>query len=184
MLMYFVLHQFDCGFFLARSKDVVKGGPRPSNFGNKDNKCFFDKRTIKVCVSWSWRCPGTSPIVGYACQCLYSWRFLRFSVVPEATHEACRGLAKGTALAQKAKGWRRGSWWEEQKRIAFPSRGVIDLTSRQINYFLTYLPPDFWLLAIPLGSSRTLQYVACVTPFHPNLLQSHVESSLSCIVTA
>ena len=31
--------------------------------------------------------------------------------------------------------WRRGSRWEERKRIVFPRWGVIDLPSRQINDF-------------------------------------------------
>ena len=59
-----------------------------------DKKCIFNKRTIKVCVSCSWRCPGTSVRHTWQCPC--------FSVVPEATHEARRGPFKGVMLAQKA----------------------------------------------------------------------------------
>ena len=35
-------------------------GVGSSNFWNNENKCFFNKHTIKICVSCSWRCPGTS----------------------------------------------------------------------------------------------------------------------------
>ena len=55
----------------------------------------------------------------------------------EATHEASQGTLKGAVSAVKKpfKGLkrRRGSCWEEWKKIAFPGQGFIDLLYRQIN---------------------------------------------------
>ena len=36
----------------------AKGGLGPPNYLNNKKKCVFNKSTIKVCVSYSWRCPS------------------------------------------------------------------------------------------------------------------------------
>ena len=36
-------------------REVLRGG----KFWNKEKKCVFNKRTVKVCISFSWWCPGT-----------------------------------------------------------------------------------------------------------------------------
>ena len=62
------------------------------------------------------------------------------SVVPGATVPASRGPLKGTMSAQKAfhgSETESRELLEERKRIVFPRRGVIDLHSKQINYFFT-----------------------------------------------
>ena len=42
------------------SRQGGPGGQCPPNFWSNKSKCVFNKRTIKVCVSCSLRCPGTS----------------------------------------------------------------------------------------------------------------------------
>ena len=37
-----------------------RGGQGSPNFQSHKQNCVFNKRTIKVCVSCSWQCPGTS----------------------------------------------------------------------------------------------------------------------------
>ena len=120
------------------SRGVVKGGkggPGPLFFGTtkilRTKILLFDKRKIKVCNSYSWRCPGTSvPSAPHLTVSLY----LSSSGSNARGEEASRGPEKGAVSAQKAR-LRRGSCWEERKRIVYPRWGVIDLPSRQINEF-------------------------------------------------
>ena len=53
-----------CSVFSATLNPMCKGGgqggPSPSSYQSHKQKCVFNKRTIKVCVSCSWRCPGAS----------------------------------------------------------------------------------------------------------------------------
>ena len=118
-----------------------QGWPGPawagaSNFQSHKLKCVFNKRTVKVCASCSWRFPGTSmPSATY-----------RFSV--GLKQRTCRGWGplKGVRSAQKTL---QGSetetteLLEERKRIVFPWQrlGVIYLPYRQINDFLPFCPP-------------------------------------------
>ena len=95
-------------------------------------KCVFYKRTIKVCVSCCWRCPGTSAL---------SAAHLTVSMCLCSSGSNARGEGPRRAPCQLKKPfegprWRRGSCWEERKRIVFPRWGVIDLPFRQINEFL------------------------------------------------
>ena len=56
----------------TKTRGVIKGEPRPSNVWNNLNKGVFLKHTIKDCVSWSWRCPGTSKLtVAHLCPCSF-----------------------------------------------------------------------------------------------------------------
>ena len=56
-------------------------------------KCVFNKRTIKVCVSCCWWCPGTSAP---------SAAHLSVSLHLSSNDEASRGPLKGAVSAQKA----------------------------------------------------------------------------------
>ena len=56
-------------------------------------KCVFNRRTIKVCVSYYWRCPGNSALTPDG---------VLVSEVLKATHEARRGPMKGAVSTQKA----------------------------------------------------------------------------------
>ena len=78
--------------FLRFNKEGRKGGPGPSQFSELYKyKCVFNQFTDKVCISRSWRCPGTSLYIAR-----HTWRCPCTSVVAEATHEASWGLEKGT----------------------------------------------------------------------------------------
>ena len=46
--------------------------------------------------------------------------------------------------------------WEEQRSLAFPRRGVIDLPTRQINIFFLSSLTDIWLLVTTLDYIRIL----------------------------
>ena len=60
------------------------------------NKCVFYKRTIKVCVSCCWWCPGTSATSApHLMVSLYLW-------CSEAAHEASWGPLKSAVSVQKA----------------------------------------------------------------------------------
>ena len=61
-----------------------------------EKKCVFNKRKIKVCVSWY------DGVLGPPRLARHTWRCLCISVVPEATHEASQGPLKGAMSAQKA----------------------------------------------------------------------------------
>ena len=62
----------------------------------------------------------------------HTWLCPCFTVVLKATGGESRALEGQLKRPSRR---RRGSCWEERKRIAFPWRGVINLPSRQINDF-------------------------------------------------
>ena len=87
------------------------------------NKCVFNKRTIKVCVSCCWRCPGTSaPSAPHLTVSLYlcsSGSNVRGELrALEGRHVSSKKPFKGPRR-------RQGSWWEERKRIVFPDEGSL-----------------------------------------------------------
>ena len=67
-------------------------------------------------------------------------------------HEAKQGLLEGTMSAQKAL---LGSKMETTELLGgtVENRGIIDLSSRQINDFFTYLT-NIWLCVNPLGKTQ------------------------------
>ena len=95
----------------------VKKGPGPPNFQSNENDCVFNKRTVKVCVSCSWRCPGNS-----APSKANLTVSLCISVAPEATHEASRGPLNSSKSPSRV----RDKYEREKKRKAFPQPGVVD----------------------------------------------------------
>ena len=78
-------------------------------------KCVFNKRTVKVCLSCCWRCPGTSPLARN------NWRCPCISVVPEATHEASQGPLKGAVVRDGDEGVAR----RNEREKCFPDEGSL-----------------------------------------------------------
>ena len=62
-------------------------------FGSAKKELFFDKRTIKVCVSCSWRCPETcEPSTAHN---------VTVSVIPKATYEVRWRAYDGRRVSSK-----------------------------------------------------------------------------------
>ena len=83
------------------SNCYLRGCPEP-NIWSIENGCVLNKSTIKAWDSCSWRCSGTS--------------------APSAPYQMvsfCLCSAKSN-ISVEVKDTRRGSCWEEQKRIVFP----------------------------------------------------------------
>ena len=72
----------------------IRRGPRPSQYSEQQTKVRFQQTHNKVCVSRSWRCPGTSaPSSAH----MAASRYLNSS-----ESNVRGGLLKGTVSAQKA----------------------------------------------------------------------------------
>ena len=98
-------------------------------------KCVFNKRTIKVCVSCSWRCRGTSaPTAAHPTVSLY---LCSSESNARGESRALERVQCVSALKKPLRGprQRRGSCWKKQKRRVFLRQGVIYLPSKQIYDF-------------------------------------------------
>ena len=93
---------------IREAKEAL-GDPAFPSFWNSKKKCVFNKRTIKVCVSCSWRCLRTST---------------PSTPLPDSFFESPQFWKQHTSRVEGPSKV-RGSCWEEQKRKVFPQRGVI-----------------------------------------------------------
>ena len=97
------------------------------------NKCVHNKRTIKVCVSCFWRCPGTSmPSVAHL---TVSLSLCRSGSNTWGESRALEGRSGSPKSPSRVRDNGEGVAGRNEREQYFPQRGVIDFPSRQINDF-------------------------------------------------
>ena len=99
------------------------------------NKCVHNKRTIKVCVSCFWRCPGTSmPSVAHL---TVSLSLCRSGSNTWGESRALEGRSGSSKCPSRVRDNGEGVAGRNEREQYFPQRVVIDFPSRQINDFFT-----------------------------------------------
>ena len=125
---------------------VVKGGQvdSPLTFRATIIRCVLNYRTIKVCGSCSWFCPGTFAPTNL------TMSFYLCRSRSKATHKASQGPLQSAMSAQKAIQGSKTELLEgtEEKSISL-KRGVIDLPSKSMFYCQSG-PRNTWLPASSL----------------------------------
>jgi len=117
-------------FRLPLEVSKIRGVAKGSNFW----KCVSNKRTIKVCVSCSWQCPGTS--ASSAAHLTVSLFLCSSGINAQWKSRALEGRCVSSKKPFKGQRQRQGSCWEERKRKVIPQRGVIDFANQ---WFFTCL---------------------------------------------
>ena len=112
----------------------TKRAPGPPNFWNNKNKCVFNKRTIKVCVS-CWRCQGTSaPSAAHLTVSLYLCSS-RSNARGES--RALQGHCDSSKNQSRVRDREEGVTGRNGREIVFPRWGVINIEMQIANWFFT-----------------------------------------------
>ena len=98
-------------------------------------KCVFNKRTIKVCVSWCWRCPGTS--ASSAAHVSVSLYLCSSGSNARGESRALEGRCVSSKSPSKVRDRDQGvAWRNERKRIVFPDEGsLIWPTGKSMHFY-------------------------------------------------
>ena len=144
-------------------------GLGPSNICNNQHKCVFNKRTIKVCISCFWWCPGT-----YA----PSMAHLTVSLFLCSSESNARGESRAKKSPSRVWDGDEGVAGRNGRENYFPDEGSVicpDLPTRQINDFF-YLSghPNIWLLA-PSLVRETMILICIGLGVHKKVLLSRID---------